>query len=1057
MRNPHLKTPPTNRKKKSILCTITPDPWTLSDGNSKSKKQPKKPLSDDNARRIIKGKARYLSVLRRNQGSHAQTPKWIQRTPQQMAQYLQDDRDGHLYGKHVVAAIRIVRNLSTQPPGSYNIREVMSSFVTKLTLKEMCIVLKEQKGWRQVRDFFHWMKLQLQYRPSVIVYTIVLRIYGQVGKIKLAEQTFLEMLEAGCEPDEVACGTILCAYARWGRHKAMMSFYSAVQERKITPSVAVFNFMISSLQRKSLHENVIFLWKQMLEAQVDPNHFTYTVVICSYAKEGLFENAFEAFSKMKKSGFVPEEVTYSLLISLSAKSGNWDESLNLYGEMRSKGILPSNYTCATLLTLYYKNRDYFKALSLLSEMEKNKIVADEVIYGILIRIYGKLDMYDDAQNTFKDIEKLGLLNNDRTYVAMAQVHLNAGNTEQALNVLELMRSRNILFSRFVYVVLLRCYCIKDDVVSAELAFQALSKTGHPDAASCKDMLNMYVRLGLLEKAKAFIVRMRKDLVKFDVGLYMSVMKVYCNEGMVKDFEQLIGEMTKSSLFENSNFLQTFLMAKYGESMATEEVDKSPDSVDEISTKMCVEGYRLDEPNDMALEMLLKLYLGEGYTSKTGYILKLLLQTPGGMPVASRLITTFVREGEASKAQCLHEQIIKLGYKPADEAVASLINAYGRLQQLKLAHEVFASVSESVTSLKPLFCSMIDACLKCGYPDEAFLLYNEIVKRRINIDAVTVSILVNAMSRYGKHRGAYNIIQTTFQGKCELDTVAYNTFIKAMLEAGKLHFASQIYERMLSSGVAPSIQTYNTMISVYGRGRKLDKAVEMFNGAHSLNVSLDEKVYTNMISNYGKAGKTQEALSLFIRMQEEGIKPGKVTYNMMMNIYASGGLHLEAEKLFQDMQKDGCSPDSLTYQALIRTYIATKKLSKAEETMNTMQKLGIYLSCDQFSSLVSAFVEEGSIRDAERIYKEHLRAALMPEVACHRSMLRVYIDYGRVKEAISLFEQISESVEPDRFVLSAVIHLYRSTGDELKACSVLDSMNSLGIPFLSTLKIGSKME
>lgn len=77
---------------------------------------------------------------------------------------------------------------------------------------------------------------QLSYRPSVIVYTIVLRAYGQVGKIKLAEQTFLEMLEAGCEPDEVACGTMLCAYARWGRHKAMLSFFSAVQERGITPS-----------------------------------------------------------------------------------------------------------------------------------------------------------------------------------------------------------------------------------------------------------------------------------------------------------------------------------------------------------------------------------------------------------------------------------------------------------------------------------------------------------------------------------------------------------------------------------------------------------------------------------------------------------------------------------------------------------------------------------------------------------------------------------------------------------------------------------------------------
>ena len=93
--------------------------------------------------------------------------------------------------------------------------------------------------------------------PSVIVYSIILRIYGQVEKIRLAEEIFLEMLEAGCEPDEVACGTMLCAYARWGCHKDMMLFYSAIRRREILPSIAVYNFMISSLQKKKTHDKVI--------------------------------------------------------------------------------------------------------------------------------------------------------------------------------------------------------------------------------------------------------------------------------------------------------------------------------------------------------------------------------------------------------------------------------------------------------------------------------------------------------------------------------------------------------------------------------------------------------------------------------------------------------------------------------------------------------------------------------------------------------------------------------------------------------------------------------
>lgn len=174
--SPILLPPPSNRSTRCqlksrnaqifiISSSVTPDPWSLSDGNparpKPRSKNAKKPLSDDNARRIIRAKAQYLSVLRRNQGPRAQTPKWIKRTPEQMVQYLEDDRNGHLYGKHVVAAIRHVRSLSQKTEGDYDMRMEMASFVGKLTFREMCIVLKEQKGWRQVRDVFDWMKLQV--------------------------------------------------------------------------------------------------------------------------------------------------------------------------------------------------------------------------------------------------------------------------------------------------------------------------------------------------------------------------------------------------------------------------------------------------------------------------------------------------------------------------------------------------------------------------------------------------------------------------------------------------------------------------------------------------------------------------------------------------------------------------------------------------------------------------------------------------------------------------------------------------------------------------------
>ncbi|XP_065851887.1 pentatricopeptide repeat-containing protein At5g27270 isoform X2 [Euphorbia lathyris] len=830
--------PPKSTAKISIKSSIHSDPWSLSDGNvykpKPKSKHPKKQLSDDNARRIIKAKAQYLSLLRKHQGPRAQTPKWIKRTPEQMVQYLEDDRNGHLHGKHVIAAIKTMRGMSRVRDDERDVRLAMSGFVGKLTFREMCIVLKEQKSWREARDFFAWMKLQLIYRPSVIVYTILLRIYGQVGKIKLAEQTFLEMLEAGCEPDEVACGTMLCSYARWGRHKPMLSFYSAIQDRKIILPVSVYNFMLSSLQKKSLHARVIDLWRQMVAKEVASNNFTYTVVISSFVKEGLHDEALEIFNEMKDKGQVPEEVTYSLLITVSTKNGDWDQAGRLYEDMRSYGRVPSNFTCASLLTMYYKNGDYPKALSLFMEMQSKKIAADEVIFGLLIRIYGKLGLYEDAQKTFKEIEQLGLLSDEKTYLAMAQVHLNSRNVEKALSVIEAMKSRNIWLSRYAYIVLLHCYVTNEDVDSAEATFQALSRTGLPDAGSCNDMLKLYLKLHLTEKAAAFTIQIRKDQVRFDEDLYKTVIKVFCKEGMLRDVEQLIEDIGRNQSFKDSRFFKTFFKLMHRQNQESKNIAA------------------FVQPDTTALGHVLTLYMRHDNLSKIEEILKLLLGSSGGLAIVNQLVSNFIREGDICKAEAVTVQAAKLGYKLEDEIIASLISLYGKRQNLKQAREFFEAVADSPVPGKSVVNAMIDVYAKCGKSEDAYFLYKEVTGRGHNLNAVGISIIVKALTNSGKHQDAENIIRKTIQDSVELDTVAYNIFIKSMLEAGRLHFAASIFEYMLSVGATPSIQTYNTMISVYGRGKKLDKAVEMFNTARDSGVPPDEKAYMNMICYYGKA-------------------------------------------------------------------------------------------------------------------------------------------------------------------------------------------------------------
>ena len=221
----------------------------------------------------------------------------------------------------------------------------------------------------------------------------------------------------------------------------------------------------------------------------------------------------------------------------------------------------------------------------------------------------------------------------------------------------------------------------------------------------------------------------------------------------------------------------------------------------------------------------------------------------------------------------------------------------------------------------------------------------------------------------------------------------------------------------------------------------------------LNAMTSTHFCNNMFIFFTYKTRTYKLKYLFIFFAGEM----QVSYNIMINVYATAGLYHEVNELFQAMQRDGCLPDSFTYLSLVRAYTESLKYSEAEETIDSMQKRGIPTSCAHFNLLLSAFAKADQMGDAERVYKKLLTTGLYPDLACNRAMLRGYMDYGHVEEGINFFERISESVESDRFIMSAAVLLYKSAGMELKAEGLLDSMNSLGIPFLKDLEVGLKLK
>lgn len=92
--------------------------------------------------------------------------------------------------------------------------------------------------------------------------------------------------------------------------------------------------------------------------------------------------------------------------------------------------------------------------------------------------------------------------------------------------------------------------------------------------------------------------------------------------------------------------------------------------------------------------------------------------------------------------------MELGFRPLNSAAASMIALYGQCQQLKQAQEIFDSMAESSSIGGAIYNSMVDTFCKCGKIDEANQLYKKMGDQGYAPDAVTISILVYALTKHG---------------------------------------------------------------------------------------------------------------------------------------------------------------------------------------------------------------------------------------------------------------------------------------------------------------------
>eukprot|EP00250_Pteridium_aquilinum_P003617 c13920_g1_i1 orf=567-2825(-) len=662
------------------------------------------PLTDDGPRRIIKERRDWESQLRKNKpGAHA--VKWFRRSPSEMARFLADGRTNLRFNKHVDKAICTISKLSSRRRGSYDFGVVMNPWVGSLSFKDMCIILREQKHWVQACDFFQWMKLQGPYIPSVIPYTMLLRICGQAGKFDLVETYYTEMLEAGCEPDEVVICSLICIFGKSGQIDKMMNFYSMMRSQGLVPSIVVSNIMLSSLYKAGLYSDAIDLWKDLLAARVKPNEYTYAVAVNVFRKGEKFVEALQVFEEMMQAGHLPDEILYNMVLKMMGDLGRKDEILDLYERMKVQGLLLSKHTYTYLVHFFSKAGKFQLAVTFFSEMQSRGFPADEVIYGTLITIYSNLGMFVDAEQAFKEMDEAGLVVTGRIFVLMASVRMKAGNFSLALQLFDEMQSRGFEMTKYAWIIVLQC-CLKQRKLShAESAFNIMVNRGFADAVAYTCMFNLYKRMQMFEAGKVLLSKLENSDVEPDEELYGAIIDHFCSAGLLQQAEYYFAEMQMKGLMAGRT-VRTILIRAYGKAGRLADAESLYNGLDHAdATAICV---------------MFSIYDSFGRKEAAMALSNCLLECD--LKSYDKTILKCAKRGAVDMVEFLCSQMLIKGLMPSEDTFLFVIDMFGKKEQCQEAMKLFEQGCKSGLCFSPaIYNLMVDTCIKCGEGEKADLL------------------------------------------------------------------------------------------------------------------------------------------------------------------------------------------------------------------------------------------------------------------------------------------------------------------------------------------------
>ncbi|KAF6173313.1 hypothetical protein GIB67_027008 [Kingdonia uniflora] len=321
------------------------------------------------------------------------------------------------------------------------------------------------------------------------------------------------------------------------------------------------------------------------------------------------------------------------------------------------------------------------------------------------------------------------------------------------------------------------------------------------------------------------------------------------------------------------------------------------------------------------------------------------------------------------------------FAPKEIVLCNVIAYYGRARLPESALRMFDEIPSfrCERTVRSLNC-LLNALLNCKQFEKIREIYANVDRYGV-LDVCSYNMMINACCLSGCVSDGWSLFEKMLRKGIQPNAVTFGTLVSGFCANSMLDEALMLKKEMVKwFNVKPDVCVYNSLIKGFGKGNNLGMVYKLRDEMLKTGVRLNSNVYSTLISVFFRVGRKEKVSRVLEKMRENGCKPDVVTYNAIITGFCNGKDFESAFGVLNEMKEKGCKADVLSYNIIVSGLCKEGKLNEALDLFEDMPKRECASDVVTYRTLFDGLCDAVKLKEALLILNEMLFKGFAPRIA-----------------------------------------------------------------------------